>query len=59
MNIRKTIIALLIGSSMVIMNGCAVFTPYKENVICKVPEGQGYCGSLSDGYEYSINRERM
>lgn len=40
---------------MVILSGCSVFMPYKEDFICNVPEGKGYCGSLSDGYEYSIN----
>lgn len=39
------------------LQGCSVFMPYKETFVCNVPEGQGYCGSLSDGYDYSVNIE--
>lgn len=46
----------IIGMLVVYMTGCSVFMPYKENFICNVPEGMGYCGSLSDGYEYSVNK---
>lgn len=42
----------------ILSSGCAIFMPYKEDFICKVPEGKGYCGSLSDGYIYSINLEK-
>ncbi len=48
------IIMIAVGI-MTILLGCSVFMPYKEDFICNVPEGKGYCGSLSDGYEYSIN----
>lgn len=52
----KNIKAIMITAGvMLILSGCSVFMPYKEDFICNVPEGKGYCGSLSDGYEYSIN----
>lgn len=48
-------IIMITAGVMLILSGCSVFMPYKEDFICNVPEGKGYCGSLSDGYEYSIN----
>lgn len=54
--IKSKFIVLLIIS--VYMAGCSIFMPYKETFICNVPEGKGYCGSLSDGYEYSVNYNR-
>lgn len=52
-----TLIKMFILSAMIIyLSGCSVFMPYKESFVCNVPEGKGYCGSLSDGYEYSINK---
>lgn len=51
--INKKIIIIL--GLVTVLSGCSVFMPYKESFICNVPEGQGYCGSLSDGYEYSVN----
>lgn len=52
---RKIIIATTLMISVIALYGCSIFTPYKESFICTVPEGKGYCGSLSDGYEYSVN----
>lgn len=51
----KKIRVMIITGILVILSGCSVFMPYKETFLCNVPEGQGYCGSLSDGYEYSVN----
>lgn len=39
------------------MTGCALFMPYKETFSCNIPAGMGYCGSLSDGYDYSVTME--
>lgn len=50
--IKIFIIALL----TIYITGCAVFMPYQEDFVCNIPEGMGYCGSLSDGYEYSVNK---
>lgn len=47
---------IIIGILAVYLTGCSIFMPYKEEFICNIPEGMGYCGSLSDGYEYSINK---
>lgn len=55
----KKILILLIISIFISVTGCSVFMPYKETFICNVKEGKGFCGSLSDGYEYYINNENQ
>lgn len=55
MNYIKIFIIVLLT---IYVTGCAVFMPYQEDFVCNIPEGMGYCGSLSDGYEYSVNKGR-
>lgn len=45
---------ILIIIATVILQGCAIFMPYSENFSCERGIGEGYCGSVSDNYEYSI-----
>lgn len=54
---RKILIILVIGIFFTV-SGCSIFMPYKETFLCKVPEGKGFCGSLSDGYEFYTNNEK-
>lgn len=51
---KKIFLTLTILSTMIVTSGCAIFTPYSENFVCNVPPGQGYCGSVTDGFEYSV-----
>ena len=52
--IKKSLIFLLLNITMFI-NGCTskVLLPYEECPECNVGKGEGYCGSVSDVYEFT------
>lgn len=54
----RLILYILVALSLCVSYGCSVFMPYNETFVCTVPEGQGYCGSLTDIYDYSVRTER-
>jgi len=35
--------------------GCSVLLPYEEEPLCKLGKEQGYCGSIYDVYEYTLD----
>lgn len=53
MKIKKTIILAL---SIILFSGCGskIFMPYEEEPLCNAGKESGYCGSVSNVYEYKI-----
>jgi len=50
---------ILMFIAVIIIQGCAILMPYSEEFSCNMGIGEGYCGSVSDGYEYSIKKSNM
>ena len=46
---------LIIFFSAVFLSGCSILLPYEEEPLCKIGKEGGYCGSLYDVYEETLN----
>lgn len=37
------------------LSSCSLLLPYEEEPLCKLGKEGGYCGSISDVYEHTLN----
>lgn len=54
---RKILVLVAIFSTISTSCSTKILLPYEENTVCNLGKEGGYCGSLSDVYEYIEKQE--